>query len=326
MILRRALLAASGLLWLGAMGALGYRQHLRGSQSSAAAAYLQGILGKDAPALVRKSIWLQDPFGAPAEIGYVETQVQHYGSNDARVSTTMEIRADRLPPFAKAALAEMVGPPEDFEGQLHVTLGRYKGVTRIDAKAFYGDQKAEFWAVRQRDGLKLFSRYQGELKSSYVAYDPNLPFGGGLSPFLGMKNLKTGASWSVTHFNPFTRTSQVTVLTVDGEDTIRYKGKDRKCFVLRAHPASAAGAAGGAASYGPPTASAWVAQAGDGELKEGDLLREETQVLLFKLALVLEDSVTAEELDYHKALYPKLPAKARRGKAGAGPDGKGPPK
>jgi len=313
------------------MGALGYRQHQRDAQSSGTAAYLQAVLGKDAPALVRKSLWLQDPFGAPAEIGYLETQVQHYGSNDARVSTTMEIRADRLPPFAKAALTEMVGPPEDFEGQLHVTLGRYKGVTRIDAKAFYGEQKAEFWAVRQRDGLRLYSRIGGELKTSHVAYDPNLPFGGGLSPFTGVKNLKVGASWSVTHFNPFTRTSEVTVLTVDGEDTVRYKNKDRKCFVLRAHPASpgaaaAAAAAGGAASYGPPTATAWVTQPGDDELKEGDLLREEAQVLLFKLALVLEDSVNAEELDYHKTLYPKLPPRSKRGKAKAGADGKEPPK
>ena len=313
MILRRAALLAAGLLWLGMLGALGVMEHRKRVQAAGAAGYLDSIFGPEAPALVRKSLWLRDPFGAEQEIGYVETETQRMGANDAKLTTTMEIRGEKIPPFAAAMLTELVGPPADFAGEMHVYLGRYKGVSRIDAKATYGQEQLDFQAQRFReDSLKIFFRYGKERPSpTKIPYDPSLPFGGGVSPFLGAKNLRVGDSWTVTHFNPFTRSSVATLIKVEEEATIRYGREEVRCLVLRAHP-TAAGAAGEAAGYGPYSASAWIAQK-PGDKIDGLVLREEAQLFLFRLAMVLEESVSAEELDYHKTLYP-------RGKPGAKPE------
>ena len=319
MIVRRILLVGSALVWLGLLGILGVIEHRKRVQAAGAAGYLDSIFGPEAPALVRKSLWLQDPFGAEREVGFVETETQRMGANDAKVTTTMEIRAEKVPPFAAAMLAELVGPPADFSGEMHVYLGRYKGVSRIDAKANYGEERLDFQAQRFReDSLKIFFRHGTERPSpTKIPYDPNLPFGGGVSPFLGAKNLQVGNSWTVTHFNPFTRSSMVTLIKVEEEATIRYQREEVRCLVLRAHPTAAGGAAG-ASGFGPPSSSAWIAQK-PGDKIDGLVLREEAQLFLFKLALVLEESVSAEELDYHKTLYP-------RGKPGAKPEKAGKPK
>jgi hypothetical protein len=322
-ILRRVLLIVSGLLWLGMVGTLGVREHRKRVQAAGAAGYLDSIFGPDAPALVRKSMWLQDPFGAEQEIGFVETQTQRIGSLDAKLTTLMEIRGDKIPPFAAAALTELAGPPADFSGELQVYVGRYKGVSRIDGKGSYGEERGEFQAIRRGEkSLRITTRHGKEHKTSTIPYDPAMPFGGGVSPFLSAKNLKKGDSWTVTYFNPFTRSSSTTLIKVEEEAVLRYKREDVNCLVLRAHP-TAAGGAGESSSYGPYTSSAWIAQK-PGDKIDGLVLREETQLLLFKLALVLEESVSAEELDYHKTLYPKGKPDAKPEKAGA-PEKPGPP-
>ena len=118
------------------------------------------------------------------------------------------------------------------------------------------------------------------------------------SPFRGVKNLKVGTSWTMTHFDPLTRKSQVTQINVNRREKLTYRGEAKNCFVLSAHPATGAG------SYGPPMATAWVSP-------EGQLLREEVQVPpLFKLAFVLEDSMTAEERDFHKSTKPAAQKRA----------------
>jgi len=191
-------------------------------------------------------------------------------------------------------------------------MGRFKGVTRIDGKGSYGNDRLEFMASRFRDReLRIVTRHGKERSDpTYIPYDRNLPFAGDLSPIKGGKSLKLGDSWTVSHFNPLTRTSAETFVRVEEEATLRHRNGDVPCWVLRAHPASSANAGAGG-SFGVSNSTAWVARK-PGDKLDGQVIREEAQMLFFKVALVLEDLITREELSRDRLDLEK----DRGGKAG----------
>ena len=87
-----------------------------------------------------------------------------------------------------------------------------------------------------------------------------------------------------------------------GRERIKYRGKDVECFTLSAHPTEAGSGGGASGTYGLPSARGWVSVA------DGQLLREEAQWLMFKLALVLEAS---QKADYLKKDESPLPEKRK---------------
>jgi hypothetical protein len=295
-IARRIALVAAAMLWLGMLGGLGLMEHRKRVQAHGAAGYLDSVFGPEAPALISKSIWLQELFGAEQSVGFIEVQTQLTGENDALVKTSLSVRAEKIPPLITSALTQFVGPPVDLSGELNVFMGRFKGVTRIDGKGSYGKDTLEFMASRFRDReLRIVTRHGKERSDpTYIPYDRNLPFAGDLSPIKGGKSLKLGDSWTVSHFNPMTRTSAETFVQVEEEASLRHKGEEVLCWLVRAHPASAA-APGAGGSFGVSSSTAWVARK-PGHKLDGQVIREETQLLFFKVALVLEDLITREEL------------------------------
>ncbi|HOX05967.1 MAG TPA: hypothetical protein PK280_06165 [Planctomycetota bacterium] len=296
MIARRIALVAAGLLWVGMLGALGVMEHRRRAQSEVAAGQLDSVFGPDAPAFVNKSIRMQEFGGAEQIIGYVETQIQLTGPNEALIKTTLSVDGAKIPPLTAAAISQVLGSqPENLSGELNVYTGRAKGISRIDGKGSYGEERLEFMATRFRDKeLKLITR-RGRERSppTFIPYDRDLPFTGDLSPIRGSRGLKTGDSWTVTHFNPMTRTAAETMIRVEGEAVLRHRNEDFRCWVLKSHPVSASGAGAGG-SFGVSTATAWVARK-PGDKLDGQVIREEAQMLFFRVALVLEDFVTREE-------------------------------
>ena len=301
MSIRRLLLAASALAWLGMMGALAYREHARKPHGEAAE-FIESIFGENAPLFTSRSIWLQDPLSPEKEIGYIETENQRTGANDVRVITTVEVRARDLPPQAAAVIQQLFGSSEDFKAEIDARMKREGGLQRLSGYATWGTDRWDFQAPRKGEYLKLSTAHNGRWGSeSRVPYDQKLPFGGGVSPFAGVKSLKVGDTWEVTQLNPLDRRPLATRITVDREESITYKDKTEKCFVLGSHPS------GGAGEYGLATATAWVTP-------DGRLLREEMQLLIFKLALVLESTVSAKEppLDPSKP-RPRKPPPATKG-------------
>ena len=270
----------------------------------------------EAPSSVSRSLWLQDPTGPEKRVGFLEVDIMRSGAHDAVVTTRMTIQSEEFPPFAAGTLSQLVGPLADIEGELNVYLGRYKGVTRIDGwgelkgkdgATLAGDgdipRRAEFVATRFRgDKLKVITRFGPDRSSrTVVDYDPRMPFGGGVSPFSGGGRLRLGSSWTVTHFNPFTRSSSSMLIRVEEEGEAKYKNETVPCWVLRAHPVASPGSGAGpgtapgrgadqagGGSFGLSTSTAWVARKPGSEI-DGQVLREETGIFFFKLATVLED-------------------------------------
>lgn len=309
MSFRRAALAVSALAWLGMMGALVYRERSRAPQGEAAAGYLESIFGENAPLFTSQAIMLQDATGPETNIGYIETEIQRLGPNDARVTTTVEVRAKDLPLQAAGAVKLAAGSVEDLHVEVDSIQKRYGGLQSITGYATWGADRWDFRARRRGEMLQLTTSCNGEdERTSALPYDPRLPFGGGFSPFAGVRNLKVGDSWEVTQLNPLNRAPMTTRITVDREETIAYKDKPEKCLVLGAHPAGPGGP-GGPGGYGLATATAWVAS-------DGRLLREETSFLVFKLALVLEGTVTAKEPDATKPRKrPRPPPPSGKGRS-----------
>jgi hypothetical protein len=315
-ILRRAALVAAGLLWLGMLGALGVMEHRKRAQSLGAAGYIDSIFGPQAPALVHRSLRLQEFAGAEQDVGSIEVQTQLSGENEALVKTLLEIQSRKIPPLVTEALTQFLGPPADLSGELSVYVGRFKGITRIEGKGSYGEQSLDFSATRFRDKqLKIITRHGKERNTSYVPYDRELPFTGDLSPIKGGRDLKLGDSWTVAHFNPMTRTSVETLIKVEEEAVLKYQREAVRCWVLRAHPV--ASGPGGSGGFGISSSTAWVARK-PGDKLDGQVLREEVQLLFFKLALVLEDIRSHEELrkDRMEASAAAEPPGAARRKPG----------
>lgn len=309
MKLRRALLFASAALWLGMMGALAYREYGRRGSTRGGDAYVESLFGKDAPVLVSKSVWLRDPTGLEKRIGFLEVQLFRIGRSDVHVRHTLEIYAKDLPPFAMAMVRQMLPELElrDLQGQLDSYVNRRMGLLRVTGRAKYGEDKVEIWGKPVGDYLRITTRIGRQQSSNLVPYDRSLPFGSGGSPFRDAKNLKEGLSWTVTHFDPFTRSSMATLIQVTGRERIKHRGKAVECFVLSAHPSSTGSPGPLAGAYGMPTARAWVSVEG------GELLREEAQWMMFKLVLVLEAS---QKGDYLEKDEPPLPEKSPQRKAG----------
>lgn len=313
MIGRRILLFGSALLWLGMLGSLGYREYARSRGSQGATAYAEMLFSEDTPVLVSKSVWVRGLIGGERRIGFLETQITRMGKNDVNINQTLDISADRLPPAAAAMFMQALrqidenAKLEDFEGRLDIYINRRLGLRSIKGRIKYGDaKKLEFWGKPLHGRyLKITTRWgSNPPRSSLVPYDPRLPFGSGGSPFRGMKNLKVGASWRVTFFDPFGRKSAARIIRVVGREKLMYKKKPVDCFVLTAHPAGADAAPGSTETHGGAATRAWVS------VEDGQLLREEVQWMIFKLAMVLEDSVT--ERDYTKALESPLQKERQR--------------
>jgi hypothetical protein len=96
---------------------------------------------------------------------------------------------------------------------------------------------------------------------------------------------------------------------VAGRSKVRYRGEDVECFVLNAHPV----AGGDGTGYGAPVATAYLS------VEDGKVLRKDVQLMMFKLSLVLEESLTARERAYRESLRaPEArPAPAPAGTPGA---------
>jgi hypothetical protein len=335
---RRGLLVVVTAAWLTMMGAMAYVRYVHRTRDSQTR-YAEALFGPDAPVLVSKSVWLRGPLGGPEErIGSYESQLLRIGSNDVHVTHTLEIEADKVSPqtmlpimmILKAVLG--TAPEiENFEGRLDVYVHRLRGLHRIKGRGRYGSLKFDFWG-RPRGGkyLQVVSRVGGQERSNLVPFDRRAPFGSGSSPFVGMKNLSVGSTWTVNFFDPFTRRTAKRLIRVAGREKIPYRGKKVDCFLLTAHATGGGpglpgldGVAGGSGetaggegrgnplSYGPPSSRAWV------RVSDGRLLREEIEVFNVKLAMVLEDMVTAEERDYHDPMAPI-------GAAGGRPDAESP--
>jgi hypothetical protein len=133
-----------------------------------------------------------------------------------------------------------------------------------------------------------------------------------------MKRLEVGRSWQISYFDPVKREAAGRLIRVVGRESIEYRGKPVECFVLTAHPLMGSGAEGKAGAFGAASSRAWVS------VQRGELLREEVRMLVFRLALVLEESVTAEERNYRRRMDPRLPGGGpgggprKRAKAGGG--------
>jgi hypothetical protein len=185
----------------------------------------------------------------------------------------------------------------DFEGQLDVYVNRFRGLVSVKGRGRFGEDKLEFWG-RPAGGrhLRVVTRWGRQDRADLLPYDPRMPFGTGGSPFLGMKNLREGMAWTVNFFDPLTRTSVARRIQVNRRENLRHRGKDVPCMVLTAHPVAGTSGAGDAGGYGPPVGTAWVS------VDQGQVLKEEAQMLIFTLSMVLEDSVTAAERDYRKTL------------------------
>jgi len=304
MVMRRVALLSSLALWLGMLGALGYREYTRSGRESDD--YVEALFGKDAPVLVSKSVWLRNEMtGVENRIGFLEMQLTQFAGRDVHVRHKLNLEADKLPREAISfALKNLLGadvPIEDLEGQLDAYVNRRLGLRRLSGELKFGSRKFDFF------GRPVGSRYMkvttwanGKRSSNLVDFNRRLPFGTGSSPFLGMKHLDVGKSWKVTYFNPVDRKANARLIRVVGRETLEYRKKPVECFVLTSHPIAGTGSGGSAASFGSPTSKAWVS------VKRGQLLREETSMLIFRLAMVLEESVTAEERNYRRTLESPL--------------------
>jgi hypothetical protein len=313
-------LAASLVLWAGMLGFLGFRRAQGVDRANSA--YLDALFGPDAPVLESKSVWLRENLsGVEKRIGFYETQLTQVGHSDVHIKHTLELSAKQAPPAAaltiRALITQLTGQDEelhDFNAQLDVYVNRLRGLRSLKARAKYGPERLEVWGQPRGDGhLRVITRWGPEDHSSVIPYDSRTPFGVGSSPFVGMKNLAVDQSWKVSFFDPFTRTANDRLIKVVGREKLKYRGQEVDCFVLTSHPVAAdrGGAGGGAANFGLSTSTAWVSA------DRGQLLREETRILMFTLSVVLEDSVTAEERDYKKKLESPLEG------AGAGKPGEG---
>ncbi len=307
MIGRRVLLGLALVTWVSMLGALGYRESSRGDDAQRK--YIKALFGKDAPVLISKSIWLREAMtGEERRIGFMEMQITQFAGRDVQVKHELSVSAAKLPLIARAQVKKTLDalfgkdvPLGELEAELNVYINRRRGLRKVRGKLTYAERKFEF------DGKPLGSKYlkvtswspSGE-SSHLVAFDRRRPFGTGSSVFLGMKDLKVGSSWSVNYFNPVSKQSSARMIRVVRKEMKKHKRGMIECFYMTAHPVTGSGSAGPAGAYGAPVSEGWVS------VKDGKLIREETSFLFFKLALVLEDSVTAEERDYRKRLESPL--------------------
>ncbi len=309
MVLRRIALLASIALWVGMLGALGYREHTRGSEE--AEQYLDALFGEDAPVLVSKSVWLRNEMTRiENRIGFLEMQLTRFAGQDVHVRHKLNLEADKLPKETIAfALKNLLGVDmaiADLDGQLDAYVNRRLGLRRLSGRLNFGAHKFDFFGRPLGSRyIKLTSWANGRRSSNLVDFDRKLPFGTGSSPFLGMKDLEVGRSWKVNYFDPVSRKASGKLIRVVDRESLKYRGKPVECFVLTAHPLAGTGADPDAASFGAHTSKAWVS------VEKGQLLREETKLLIFRLAMVLEESVTAKERDYRKTLESPLEKEKR---------------
>jgi hypothetical protein len=204
---------------------------------------------------------------------------------------------------------------EDFSGQLDVYVNRLRGLRSLKARARYGHERLELWGKPSGDRhLEVSTRWGRQDHTALVPYDRRTPFGAGSSPFVGMRNLEVGQSWKVSFFDPITRTPTDRLIRVTGRGKQRYRGQEVPCMVLAAHPVATERGGDGPGGFGPPTSTAWVSA------DRGQVLREETRMLMFTLSVVLEDAVTAEERDFRRMLESPLDG-AGDGGAGKGTGG-----
>lgn len=294
---RRAALALSAALWLGAMGMLVRREYRRAAQWRSAGSQLEAIFSEDAPLLVRKGLFLVGAAGE-SRVGYLETQIEHIGPDNVRQSWTLEVRAGKLPPQALALLAGLGLPAEDLEATLDLYFGRRLGLASLKGDLRLGGHKElAFRGIRRGEFIELaVFRGRERFLPEPLPYDPQLPFIGGVSPFQGGRDLKVGDSWTIQSFHPLTRRPVATLVTVEGRERLEHQSAPVECFVLHARPAllSEEGGAGGARpdSYGPPIWTGWVAP-------DGRVLREELRlpVLGLRLATVLESVVMPGDVE-----------------------------
>jgi hypothetical protein len=313
-IARRVLLGAALLTWVGMLGALGYRENAR--KDDAQQKYIEALFGKDAPVLVSKSIWLRDGMtGEERHLGFMEMQITRFAGRDVHVKHTATVSLGKLPlsariavkPFIESALGK--GPLGELEAELNVYVNRRYGLRKVNGKLMYAERKFEFIGIpRGGKYLRVTSWSPGRSSTNLVAFDRRRPFGTGSSAFLSMRDLKVGSSWSVNYFDPVSKQSSARMIRVVRKEMKKYKRKMVECFYMTAHPVAGTGSAGAAGAYGAAVSEGWVS------VKDGKLIREETSFVIFKLALVLEDSVTAEERNYRKRLESPLEAKKKDAK------------
>ncbi|MHC4917293.1 MAG: hypothetical protein ACYTGB_17585, partial [Planctomycetota bacterium] len=240
MSFRRGLLLVVTAAWLTMMGSLAYIRYVYRSRDSQAR-YVEALFGPDAPVLVAKSVWVYDSAtGAEANIGSFETQLLRIGGNDVHVTHELELNPEKIPVttafMLRTLLATVLGQVpelEKFEGRLDVYVNRLRGLHRIKGRASFGSMKFDFWGrPRGRKYLQVISRVGGEETSNLVPFNRRAPFGSGSSPFVGMKDLSVGTSWTVSFFDPFTQRSVSRLIRVVGREKIAYKGKKVDCFQL----------------------------------------------------------------------------------------------